>query len=885
MSAIWYLGLLRKGAFRIWGTVLGVAISVALLVALVGFLNYSAATMTKRATSAVPIDWQVELVPSADPAPVAEAIRKAAAVTALDRVDYADTAGFQSSTGGTVQTTGPGKAIAFAPGYLKDFPSEMKPLVGATSGILLAQQTAANLHARPGDTVTVKRVGLPPVDVKIDGVVELPDADALFQGVGLPPSAAPQAPPDNVLILPPDQWHSIFDAQTNTRPDSTRIQFHVRIDHTRLPAAPTAANNAVTHAANNLEARVAGKALVADNLGSRLSAVREDALYARVLFLFLGLPGVFLACVLTVSATAATSGRRRMEQSLLRMRGASIRQILGLAAGEAAMVGAAGTMAGFGAAVLGALAAGNSNAGPGVWMILSAVLLGFALSLLAILLPAWTAARRSTVAAGRRAVDRVRPMVWERFFLDLLLIAAAGAFFWQSASGGYQIVLAPEGVAGTAVDYKAFIGPALFWVGAGLLSLRLVRLALRFRGSLLKAFIQPIAGNLTAIVAATLSRQSPRVAMGTAMLALAVAFAISTSIFNTTYNAQARVDAELTNGSDVTVFGTSDHPAGAHLHQLAALPDAAAAVPMQHRYAYVGSDLQDMYGIEPTKLGRATTLSNAYVAGMTARDMLAKLENTPDGVLVSEETVNDFQLQLGDQINLRLVDKTDNQYHAIPFTFIGVAREFPTAPHDSFLVANASYIAAQTHDSAFEYVLMKAKGPSAALARQVSATLDGAPGLKVKDLADASHIIGSSLTAVNVKGLTTIELSFAIVLSAAASGLLLLLGFFERRRTFAILDALGASPRQMAAFVWSEGLFVLAGGVMIGAALGLAIAWMLVKLLSGVFDPPPEALSYPVVYLVMLGVLLAASTLGAIWVAARSSAVSKPELLREVIGA
>ena len=397
-----------------------------------------------------------------------------------------------------MQTTGPGKAIAFDAGYLKDFPKEVRSLVGATSGVLLAQQTAANLHARPGDTVSVKRVGLPPVDVKVDGVVELPDADALFQGVGLPPSASPQAPPDNVLILPPADWHRVFDPQTKARPDSTYLQFHVRLDHTSLPAAPTAAYKAVTGATHNLQARVAGKALVSDNLGSRLSAVREDALYARVLFLFLGLPGVFLAAALTLAATAVGTDRRRIEQALLRVRGASTRQILGLAGGEAVVVGVAGTALGIGAVVLGALATGAGAAVPGLGAVLLAVLLGLVLSCAAILVPAWIMARRPNVSAGRRSVSRVRPMAWERFYPDLVLLALSGLVFWQSASGGYQIVLAPEGVAATSVDYKAFIAPALFWAGAALLVLRLARLALRSRKRPSRQARRPLGGRARA---------------------------------------------------------------------------------------------------------------------------------------------------------------------------------------------------------------------------------------------------------------------------------------------------------------------------------------------------------------------------------------------------
>ena len=81
------------------------------------------------------------------------------------------------------------------------------------------------------------------------------------------------------------------------------------------------------------------------------------------------------------------------------------------------------------------------------------------------------------------------------------------------------------------------------------------------------------------------------------------------------------------------------------------------------------------------------------------------------------------------------------------------------------------------------------------------------------------------------------------MLAVAASGLALGLGFSERRRTFAIAGALGAAAAQLGGFVWGESLFVTAGGLVLGAAIAAAISEMLVKVLTGVFDPPPDALA------------------------------------------
>ena len=45
---------------------------------------------------------------------------------------------------------------------------------------------------------------------------------------------------------------------------------------------------------------------------------------------------------------------------------------------------------------------------------------------------------------------------------------AGGLVFWLTGRGGYQLVLAPEGVPTISVSYWAFAGPALLWSGAEL---------------------------------------------------------------------------------------------------------------------------------------------------------------------------------------------------------------------------------------------------------------------------------------------------------------------------------------------------------------------------------------------------------------------------------
>jgi putative ABC transport system permease protein len=461
-----------------------------------------------------------------------------------------------------------------------------------------------------------------------------------------------------------------------------------------------------------------------------------------------------------------------------------------------------------------------------------------------------------------------------------LLVAAIA--FWQAATTGYHLVLAPEGVAQTSVSYQAFLGPLGVWLGVGLLAVRLCRGALARGRRIFARGLRPIAGGLSGVAAAALGRQRVLVTRGLVLVALAFAFATSTAVFNATYNAQSLVDAALTNGADVSVTAPHAWAGATELSALSAVPGVAAVQPMQHRLAYVGADLQDLFGVNPAHIGEVTTLANAFFASGDARATLDALTARPDGLLVSAETAADYQLQPGDRVNLRLQHALDHQYYVVPFTFIGVVREFPTAPRDSFLVAQASYIAAQTGSEGVETVLLRTRDDPASVAERVRAVVSQVPGARVNDVGSTHATISSSLTAVDLRGLTQLELAFAVVLVAGAAGLVLWLGLAERRRMFAVLVALGASGQQLGALLWSEGLLILVGGALLGVGLGLGVAQMLVTLLTGVFDPAPDALVIPWDYLGLLSVAASLATLSAVAAAQSAARGRLSEVLRDL---
>jgi putative ABC transport system permease protein len=863
MIRIWLATLLRRRAGRLLATGAGVTSAVALVAALGSFLAASEATMTARATRTVAVDWQVETQPGADPAEVLAATTAAPGVRAALPVSFATVPALTATDGGGTQTTGAAVVLGLPDDYRTTFPGELRTLAGADNGVLLAQQTAANLHAFPGSTVTLTRPGLPPVSERVAGIVELPQANSLFQKVGAPPQSQPTAPPDNVILLPAAQFQQAIGPLVSTRPDLVTTQIHATRTHA-LPTDPSTAFTTVTAAAHNLEATLAGAGRVGDNLGAALDAARGDSLYARVLFLFLGLPAAILAGLLTAAVTAAGAARRRRDQALLRTRGASAQVVLRLAAAEAATVAIVGAAAGLAiAALIGRAAFGSASFGaaPGsaiLWLSAAAAS-GLLIAITTTLVPARRDLRVRTVMTARAAVGRPDNPLWMRYGLDLLLLIAAAVVYRATSGVNYALILAPEGVASISVNYWAFLGPTLFWIGAGLLAWRLTDLLLRRGRPLVTVLLRPLAGRLSGTAAATLARQRRPIARAVVLVALAVSFAASTATFNATYRQQAEVDARLTNGADVTVT----EPPGASVvasaaADLATVPGVRAVEPLLHRFAYVGADLQDLYGVRPNTIAGATSLQDAYFAGGTAAQLMTALAQQPDAILVSAETVKDYQLHPGDTIRLRLpatgtattagTGPAGTATTTVPFHYVGIAKEFPTAPKDSFFIANADYIAHATGNDAVGAFLIDTGGQNtAAVADRLRAKLG--TNAAVTDLSTVRGAVGSSLTAVDLSGLTRVELGFALLLAAAAAGLVLALSLIERRRMFAIAAALGANRRQLAGFVLAEAAIVVVSGLLLGAAAGWTLSQMLVKVLTGVFDPPPAHLAVPWPYL------------------------------------
>src|SRR5262249_6021665 len=156
------------------------------------------------------------------------------------------------------------------------------------------------------------------------------------------------------------------------------------------------------------------------------------------------------------------------------------------------------------------------------------------------------------------------------------------------------------------------------------------------------------------------------------------------------------------------------------------------------------------FGIDPGTLTRGTSLRDSYFLGGTAAQMLERLRTTRDGILVSKETITDYSLNLGDLLRLRVLDHTTGRFRVAPFHVVGIVQEFPSAPRDSFMVTNLSYLEQVTHDAGPNVLLVRAGGDPTTLAHRVAAAT-GRYGTSVKDIRRQNAQTVSSITTVDLR--------------------------------------------------------------------------------------------------------------------------------------
>ena len=574
-----------------------------------------------------------------------------------------------------------------------------------------------------------------------------------------------------------------------------------KLDAINVVAAPGASKPAVQQAiARALPPGVevvTGQTVVNESTSSVNQALSFFST-ALLVFAFISL---FVGAFTIYNTFSIIVGQRTRELALLRIVGASRRQVFGSVLAEAAITGLVSSVIGLGLGVLAALGLEALLSGFGITLpsgslvfeprtVLVGLAVGVGVTVLSAIGPARGAVRIPPVAA-----------------LDDRQSAASASlrrrFIWGTAVAVVGAALLGLGLAQPAIELVG-IGAAALFIGVATLSPAIARPLSSVIGRPLPRLLG-VSGKL----GRENSMRSPRrTAQTAAALMVGLALVSAMAVFGASLSKSATSSADQAISADIIVTATGSGELSN------SVPATASAVP---GVTVASSFYQGRFEFQ-NSLASLVAVSTNHLADTVILRMTAGSPAALDSgeLLIDSTTATSKHLSVGDSVPAKFALTG-------PATLrIGGIYQ-ANALIGSYLVSSGFFLAHYPPQPPAG-LLLRTDG-SAAADSAVTKALAQYPNLQVQTRAQFEQ---SQVSSVNqLLGLVYALLGLAVIIALIGIVNTLMLSVFERTREIGLLRAVGMQRRQIRAMVRSEAvilaIFGAIVGIVIGTALGLAL--------------------------------------------------------------
>jgi len=478
-------------------------------------------------------------------------------------------------------------------------------------------------------------------------------------------------------------------------------------------------------------------------------------------------------------------------------------------------------------------------------------------ALIATLSPAIAAAQASVVVARVGMARSSPPPFWQRFYMDILLLAVSGYGYHLLQGQGRLALLRSSDSGDPLTNPLLFLGPALFILAASMLCVRIFPWLLR-----IPAWLASRGQGVSLLLALNNLTRGGYTHMGLLLILVLTtgwgaftASAAHTIDDSTVSRIRYRTGADvvLTEGMAVenaggqesslaqtTADNSSSDTSSSPLFFFAPVEDhlqapgvrAVARVARFKGQVRAGSFLQgQVFGVD-----RASFAQVAYFRPDFARDSLGALMNALalhyDGVLVSEDVLAQTGLQIGDPLPIQGLISTGSQ--AVTFTIVGALRYFPTAlpQNGPIFVANLDYIFEQLGgEKPYNIWLSVQDGTDLpTLLKNLDAI--GYRILSSQDAQSQIDQVQQQPERIGLFGFLSVGFAITVGLSTLAQLIYALLSLRQRFIQFGIIRAIGLSAGQLALSVTTEVALIACAGIGVGLGVGLLSSYLFIPFLQ-----------------------------------------------------
>jgi putative ABC transport system permease protein len=521
---------------------------------------------------------------------------------------------------------------------------------------------------------------------------------------------------------------------------------------------------------------------------------------ALLVFAFISL---FVGAFTIFNTFSITVGQRTRELALLRVVGASRRQVFASVLAEAAVVGAISSLIGI---ALGALAAigleGLMNglgyalpSGPLVFEARTASV-GFAVGIGVTVI--------SAVGPARRAV-RIAPVAAISHVESAGDVPAPRRLASGAAVGSLGVLMLVPGLAAGAL---APVG-----AGAAFVFVAVAMLAPAVAKPLSSAIGRPLAALLG--VAGRLGRENSmrnpkRTAQTASALMVGIALVSALAVFGASVSSTTAPSVDNAIKANLIVTGSNNGPGffgRALADKLVSLPGVSASLIVFSGEFEVQQSLETLVGVSTTGLGK--TVSLQMNVGSTSALRAGEL-------LIDSSTAASDHLSVGRSVPVKFALTGPSTLRVG-----GIFKANPLV--GSYVVSQAFYISHFRRPLPSGVLLSAEK--TAKVQREVEGVLSAYPTVHVQTRAQYEKSLLSSVNQL----LTLVYALLALAVLVALIGVVntLMLSVFERSREIGLLRAVGMQRRQVRAMVRSESVilsvFGAVLGVVVGTGMGIAL--------------------------------------------------------------